>query len=95
MRTLFLACTLLLAGRAFAQSEMDVLYQKDRDGEDITKLDWNSIQQRDAAHRQRVRELLDAGALKTGQDFKKAAFIFNTERSPMTSSSPTFWRWSP
>jgi len=38
--------------------------------------DWAWVSERDRQRRQRVRELLDAGAVKTGADFFTAALIF-------------------
>ena len=89
MRTTLLALTLLfVAARIPAQeskpakSEIDVLYdedQKDRDDDTPSANTVEAIDRflaRDARRRSRARELLDAGALKTGRDFEKAAFIF-------------------
>jgi hypothetical protein len=90
MKTTLLALTLLFVpARIFAQepksakSEIDVLYdedQKDRDDDDAAPANTpeaiDRFLARDARRRGRARELLDAGALKTGRDFEKAAFIF-------------------
>lgn len=49
--------------------------QADREP-DLNTLDWAALAERDAARRERVRALLDAGALRTGRDFAKAALVF-------------------
>jgi hypothetical protein len=72
-----------------SQSEIDVLYdqdQKDREGDFTSQtmtLEYvTRLQERDSAHRKRVHELLTAGALKSGKDFEKAAFIFQHGEQP-------------
>jgi hypothetical protein len=86
---------LLLAARMIAQeskpakSEIEVLYdedQQDRKGgiklETITAESVARLIEHDAAHATRVRALLTTGALKSGTDFEKAAFIFQHGRQP-------------
>jgi hypothetical protein len=52
--------------------------QSDREppGGDMNKLDWSKISPRDAARRKQVRAMLEAGELKTGDDFREASFVF-------------------
>ena len=69
----------LLAGRALAQSEIDTIYnedQKDREANPTGIAAVTKIIERDAGHRKRVRDLLAAGALTSGKDFEKAAYVF-------------------
>lgn len=40
------------------------------------KIDWRVVGKRDAARRARVMQLLDAGQLRTAEDFSDAALIF-------------------
>jgi hypothetical protein len=49
--------------------------QADREGE-IAKTDWASVGPRDASRRARVRELIEAGRLRTGRDFERASLVF-------------------
>lgn len=48
--------------------------------------DWRDLVKRDNARRDRVRELMTSGALKTAQDFHDAAFIF--QHSVQTDDNP-------
>jgi hypothetical protein len=52
--------------------------QKDRRGHNAPSgpEEWKQVSERDRQRRQRVRELLDAGAAKTGADFFAAALVF-------------------
>lgn len=49
--------------------------QKDREPP-MGKLAWEKIGPRDAARRQRVRELMEQGKLRTGKDYEYAAMVF-------------------
>ncbi|HYW48181.1 MAG TPA: hypothetical protein VE959_35285 [Bryobacteraceae bacterium] len=72
----------------FAQSnpELKALYdadQKDRDKwQSLTAAERQGMVPRDAARRKRVAEMLRAGALKTGEDYKWAAWIFQHGAEP-------------
>ena len=44
--------------------------------------DWARIEKDDAARRQQTKALLDAGALHTGHDYQRAAFIFQHGDGP-------------
>jgi hypothetical protein len=87
---LLLVCALALAAGVLPAQEREIQRifdadQKDRDfglnqlpsPEQIEKMNAN-----DAARRKRVRELLDQGALTTGQDFRQAAFVFQHGWTP-------------
>jgi len=41
-----------------------------------SSIDWSVVAPRDRERRKRVRELLDQGLLRSGEDFAKAAFVF-------------------
>ena len=44
--------------------------------EQVALIDWQKVTLADGRRREQVRALLDAGALRTAQDFKRAAFVF-------------------
>ena len=46
------------------------------------KIDWTKVAEEDAARRERTKELLEAGALKSGDDFWHAAFVFQHGSKP-------------
>ncbi|KFE69572.1 TPR end-of-group domain-containing protein [Hyalangium minutum] len=50
--------------------------QQDRRGNGLGPDDWKKVSERDRQRRQRVTELLAAGAAKTGADFLAAALVF-------------------
>lgn len=69
---------------ASSNPEMQRLFdedQADRRG-DATALDWGQITLHDGPRRTAVAKLLEAGALRTGQDFLQAAFVFQHGRAP-------------
>lgn len=59
-------------------AEMFSADQADRQGD----IDWMAVSRRDAARRGRTRELLDAGALSSPNDYYAAAFIFQHGGEP-------------
>ena len=66
-------------------SEMQRLFEADqaaRQPAEGARIDWTTVQDEDAARRQRVRELLDEGQLRTGPDYYHAAFIFQHGSEP-------------
>lgn len=80
-------CLALLA--AWAQKTANVpeihrLFLEDqKDRENLTTQEqWEKVNVRDKQRRDRTRQLLDAGELKTGQDFHDAAFIFQHGDTP-------------
>jgi len=50
--------------------------QNDRQGPLGKALDWEKISPRDAARRNRVRELIEQGRLNSGKDYERAAMVF-------------------
>ena len=73
-------------GRSFAatpewptNAEMTAIFQADQADRSPgagAAIDWAVVGPRDAARQARVRALLDAGALASGDDFYHAAFVF-------------------
>lgn len=60
-------------------SEMAVIFEADqaaRRREPGREIDWMAVQLSDRDRRQRVDELLEAGQLSSGEDYYRAAFIF-------------------
>ena len=55
--------------------------QKDRETS-LRGVDWKVIGPRDAARRQRVRVLIDQGALRTGKDYERASMVFQHGDTP-------------
>ncbi len=56
--------------------------QKPRQNNQLSKAQWADIGKADEARREQVRALLKAGSLHTGEDFEKAAFIFQHGSNP-------------
>jgi hypothetical protein len=50
--------------------------QADRPNDPNVKVDWAAVVEHDRAHRQRVRELIDARTLRVADDYYDAAMIF-------------------
>ena len=46
------------------------------------KIDWAVVNRSDAERREQTRKLLSAGALHTGEDFERAAFVFQHGSTP-------------
>ena len=64
-------------------SEMKSIFDADQaDREDMGKVDWTIVGPRDQARRSRTKALLDAGKLRTGNDFYHAAFVFQHGDKP-------------
>lgn len=83
---------LLLLGASIAQaeslqpsnSEMTAIFnadQTDRRGGGAA-VDWTIVEPRDRARRTRTLALLDAGALRSGEDFWHAAYVFQHGTEP-------------
>jgi hypothetical protein len=72
----------------WAQSNTELLKlynedQKDREkGVSMTKADLDAIAGNDAGRRKRVREMLQAGEVKSAEDYDRAAFIFQHGTEP-------------
>jgi hypothetical protein len=79
---------LLAAITAFGQSNPELLKilnddRKDREnGVSMTNAQLDAIAGNDAARRKRVREMLQAGDVKTAEDYDRAAFIFRHGSEP-------------
>jgi hypothetical protein len=85
-----IACVLLLASSSAAlllrqnsssPTEVHRLYLEDQEdrgagADGRESLPWAEMEPRDRSRRERVHELLVASALKTGEDFHDAAFIY-------------------
>ena len=52
------------------------------DRRDFGKIDWAVVGPADAARRTATKTLLDGGKLHTGEDFQKAAFVFQHGNGP-------------
>lgn len=69
--------TYLITASYPSNAEMAALYEADQEdrraGVDI---DWSVVVPRDRARRERTLQLLNAGALRSGEDYWRAAFIF-------------------
>lgn len=62
--------------RAPSNAEMAALFKADQGDRSVHPIDWKVVKPADAKRRARTAQLLDAGALHTGDDFYDAAFIF-------------------
>jgi hypothetical protein len=69
-----------------SNAEMQQIYDADQaprqDPGKLSAAEWAVIDRKDAERRSRTRELLAAGRLSTGDDFRLAAFIFQHGNSP-------------
>jgi len=67
-----------------SNAEMEQIFaadQKEREA-GIEKIDWAVVGKADAARRQSTRQLLADGKLHTGEDFERAAFVFQHGSAP-------------
>ena len=64
--------------------EMTAIYEADQADRQAggANIDWAAVAPRDAARRARTLQLLDAGALRSGDDFHNAAFVFQHGDTP-------------
>ena len=63
-------------------AEMAAIYAADQAARSGSDKDWEAIRKADRQRRERVRALLDEGALQTGADFHAAAFVFQHGDEP-------------
>lgn len=64
-------------------AEMTAIFDEDQKArEDWEKVDNKALEAGDAVRRTKVQSLLDAGKLRSGDDFYNAAFVFQHGRSP-------------
>lgn len=61
---------------------MRAIYDADQAERQTANIDWPKLSKADSARRENSRKLLDAGALHTGEDFEKAAFVFQHGNEP-------------
>ena len=77
-----LLCLLSVALPALAQSNPEMARIFDEDQKDranwftLRRAEQKAVAKRDTARRQRVGDMVRGGLLKTGEDFEKAAFVF-------------------
>lgn len=63
--------------------EMKRLFEEDQSArQNPTKIDWKIVSRDDEGRRQRTKQLLNAGKLRSGDDFFHAAFIFQHGEKP-------------
>lgn len=66
-----------------SNAEMARLFNEDQAARSNTaSVDWSVVAKADAARREATRKLLNAGSLHAGEDFRRAAFIFQHGSSP-------------
>lgn len=56
--------------------EMAEIFALDQALRSAAKIDWDAVDRQDAANRLRTQKLIDAGELRSGEDFYRAAFVF-------------------
>jgi len=63
--------------------EMTRIFEEDQSArQNPTAIDWTIVSREDGVRRQRTKQLLDAGKLRSGEDFYHAAFIFQHGGKP-------------
>ncbi len=64
--------------------EMQQIFEQDQKDRQpgVGKIDWGVVDKADAARREATRKLLDNGKLHTGEDFERAAFVFQHGDTP-------------
>ena len=63
--------------------EMIRIFDQDQAArQDVTKIDWAIVAREDEKRRQRTKQLLDTGKLRSGEDFFHAAFIYQHGGKP-------------
>jgi hypothetical protein len=65
-----------------SNAEIRAILDADQAARSTGSTDWSKLAPDDTARRQRVRELLESGALQSGADFYYAAFIFQHGGEP-------------
>lgn len=78
------ARTYFLDDTDVANPEMQQIFQADQKDRQpgIGKIDWDAVTKSDAARRTATARLLAEGKLHTGEDFERAAFVFQHGDSP-------------
>ncbi|TCM15363.1 hypothetical protein EDF56_11043 [Novosphingobium sp. PhB165] len=62
--------------------EMTAIFEADQSERKAASIDWTVLSKADERRRARTQELLDAGALNSGEDFEGAAFVFQHGDAP-------------
>jgi hypothetical protein len=64
--------------------EMQRIFEADQKDRQlgVGRIDWGVVEKADAARREETRKLLSDGKLHTGEDFKRAAFVFQHGDTP-------------
>jgi hypothetical protein len=63
--------------------EMTAIFEADQAARrNPAQIDWSVVEPQDRARRERTRQLLDAGALQSGEDYWHAAFVFQHGGEP-------------
>ena len=62
--------------------EMAAIFKADQADRSNPPIDWKIVKPADEKRRERTNQLLDAGALQTGDDFYDAAFVFQHGEAP-------------
>ncbi|HEU0134972.1 MAG TPA: hypothetical protein VFR28_09125 [Allosphingosinicella sp.] len=71
------------AAPAGSNPEMQKMFEADQGARlGAAAIDWTVLEKEDAARKARTRVLLDSGALKTADDYYRAAFIFQHGSAP-------------
>ena len=65
-----------LSARYQNNKELFRIYKSDQTDRSAEVVDWDKVAKNDKLRRERVNELLDAGLVRTSQDFHHAALIF-------------------
>src|SRR5258708_5234463 len=80
MRRILWFCLAAITVSAQSNPELLKLFNEDQKDRanwlSMTPAEWETIAKQDAARRQRVRDMLQAGEVKTAEDYERAAFIF-------------------
>ena len=62
--------------------EMTAIFEADQSDRMNKPIDWATVGKRDDQRLKRTEELLDSGALESGEDFEHAAFVFQHGGKP-------------
>jgi hypothetical protein len=65
-----------------ANPEMSAIYAADQADREPDTIDWSVVRPRDEARLARTKALLDSGKLRTGDDYWRAAFVFQHGSNP-------------
>lgn len=86
-QAIFMFLPLVCRGDAAAppdNPEMASIYTADQADREPSpgEIDWTAVAPRDAIRGKRVREMIAQGALRTGKDFERAAYVFQHGETP-------------